>query len=48
MATYHLLSIMIKVMAFLVACDNTYIMELKDEFVFVDFFVHSTPFVVCN
>ncbi len=32
----------------LVTCDNTYIMESKDEFVFVDFFFHSIPFVICD
>jgi hypothetical protein len=32
----------------LVACDNMHIMELKDELVFVDFFIHPIPFVVCN
>ncbi len=31
-----------------VACDNTYTMELKDELVFVDFFFHPIPLVVCN
>ncbi len=27
----------------LVACDNMYTMESKDEVVFVDFFIHSMP-----
>ncbi len=27
-----------------VACDNTYIMESKDELVFVDFFFYPIPF----
>jgi hypothetical protein len=31
----------------LVTCDNTYTMESKDEFVFVDVFFHSIPFVIC-
>jgi hypothetical protein len=32
----------------LVTCDNTYTMESKDELVFVDFFVHPIPLVVCD
>ncbi len=32
----------------LVACDNTYTMESKHDLVFVDFFFHLIPFVVCN
>jgi hypothetical protein len=40
-ATHHLPSIMTKI----VACDNTYTMESKDELVFVDFLVHLIPFV---
>jgi hypothetical protein len=44
MATHHSPSLMTLV----VACDNTYIMESKDELVVVDFFVHPIPLVVCN
>jgi len=48
-ATHHLLLIMTKI----VACDNTYTMESKDELVFVDFFVHPIPLlfvtnITCN
>jgi hypothetical protein len=32
----------------IVACDNTYTMESKDELIFVDFFFHPIPLVVCN
>jgi len=32
----------------LIACDNTYTMESKDEFVFVDFFIHPIPLVICD
>ncbi len=37
----------------LVACDNMYTMESKDEFVFVDFFFHPIPLsftinIICN
>jgi hypothetical protein len=32
----------------LIPCDNMYIMESKDEFVFVEFFFHPIPFVVCD
>jgi hypothetical protein len=32
----------------IVACDNMYTMESKDELVFVDFFVHPIPFIVYN
>ncbi len=31
-----------------VACDNMYTMESKDELVFVDFVFHPIPLVVCN
>ncbi len=31
-----------------VACDNMYTIESKDELVFVDFFFHPIPFVICN
>ncbi len=44
MAAHHLLSIVTKI----IACDNTYIMESKDELVFVDSFVHQIAFVVCD
>ncbi len=30
----------------LFTCDNTYTMESKDDFVFVEFFFHPIPFVV--
>jgi hypothetical protein len=43
-ATHHLPSIMTKI----VTCDNMYIMDSKDELVFVDFFVYPIPFVVCE
>jgi hypothetical protein len=42
MATHHLLSIVTKI----VACDNKYVMESKDEFVVVDFFIHPIPLVI--
>ncbi len=32
----------------IVAFDNTYTMESKDEFVFIDFFFHPIPLVVYN
>jgi hypothetical protein len=32
----------------LITCDNTYIMESKDELVFVDFFVYLMPLMVCE
>ncbi len=32
----------------LVACDNTYTMELMGDFVFVDLFFHLIPFVICD
>jgi hypothetical protein len=32
----------------LVACDNMYRMESNDELVFVDFFFHPIPFVICD
>ncbi len=44
MATHHLPSIVTKI----VARDNMYTMESKDELVFVGFFIHPIPFVVCN
>jgi hypothetical protein len=47
-AAYHLPSTMIINSYILIACDNTYIMESKDELVFVEFFFHPIPFVVCN
>ncbi len=31
-----------------VACDNTYTMKSKNEHVYVDFFFHLIPLVVCN
>jgi hypothetical protein len=39
MWAHHLPSIMTKI----VACDNMYRMESKDELVFVDFVVHPIP-----
>ncbi len=39
---HHLPSIVTKIIAS-VACDNMYTMELKDELVFVDFFIHPIP-----
>jgi hypothetical protein len=30
----------------LFACDNTYTMKSKDDFIFVEFFFHPIPFVV--
>ncbi len=39
-ATHHLLFIIIKI----VACDNAYTMESKDELAFVDFFPSSNTF----
>jgi hypothetical protein len=42
MVAHHLSSIVTK-MVILVACDNTYTMESKDELVFVDFFIHPIP-----
>ncbi len=32
----------------LVACDNMYIMESKNECVFVEFLFHLIPLIVCN
>jgi hypothetical protein len=48
-ATHHLLSIVTKI----IACENMYTMELKDELIFVDFFVHPIPLslvtnITCN
>ncbi len=39
MATFYLPLIATKI----IACDNTYIMESKDELVFVYFFIHPIP-----
>jgi hypothetical protein len=52
-ATHHLPSIVTKNNRISVACDNMYTMESKDEFVFVNFFVHPIPLsfvinVICN
>jgi len=44
MVAHHLLSIVTKI----VACDNTYTMESKDELIFVDFCVHQIAFVICD
>jgi hypothetical protein len=41
-ATHHLPSIVTKI----VACDNMYKIESKDELVFVGFFVHPIPLIV--
>jgi len=44
MATHHLFSIVTKI----VACDNMYTMESKDELVFFDYLFHPMPFVICD
>ncbi len=45
--THHLPSIVTKNSHILVACDNMYTMESKDELIFVDFF-HPIPLIVYN
>ncbi len=32
----------------LFTCDNTYTVESKDDFIFVELFFHLIPFVVCD
>jgi hypothetical protein len=43
MGTHHLPPNNDQNSCILVACDNTYTMESKDEVVFVDFIVHPIP-----
>jgi hypothetical protein len=45
--THHLLQLRPN-SCIIIACDNMYTIESKDELVFVEFFFHAIPLVVCN